>query len=49
MELAEAGMTSRAGDGSGGVRVVDPRGLKLRRQAPREEGNKIEIKPPGQE
>jgi len=48
LELAEAGLTNRAGDGAGGVRVVDPRTLKVRRQGPREEGNKIEIKPPDQ-
>jgi len=49
LELAEAGLSNRGGDGVGGVRVVDPRTLKVRRQGPREEGNKIEIKAPDQE
>ena len=49
LELAEAGLSNRGGDGAGGVRVVDPRTLKVRRQGPREEGNKIEIKAPDQE
>ena len=45
LELAEAGLANTASPGSGGVPVVDPRGLKLRRQE-RQEGNKIEIQPP---
>ena len=52
LELAEAGLANKAGDG-GGVRVVDPRGLKQRREE-RKQGNKIEIqsaeaRPPEQE
>ena len=45
LELAEAGLANTASPGSGGVPVVDPRGLKLRRQE-RKAGNKIEIQPP---
>ena len=47
LELAEAGLANTAADG-GGVRVVDPRGLKLRRQE-RKAGNKIEIQSPEME
>ena len=45
LELAEAGLANTASPGSGGVPVVDPRGLKLRRQE-RQASNKIEIQPP---
>ena len=48
LELAEAGLANTASPGSGGVPVVDPRGLKLRRQE-RQAGNNIEIQPPEME